>query len=182
MKTKTIEFPKCCLKTLFSLVLASGLCGCDLFLDPDAPNDDYMEKIFRENRADFERIVHMSNEDSHLTNIRFGFTVVRGKGSSAESGDLGISYERWDEYKRLFRKTELEIGILRGQDGSVKFLAFGKGIAPSSMTKGYLYSRKRPPVEHFECIDEPLDAPGRFRDAHFACKNLDENWYLYLQR
>ena len=146
--------------------------GCDRRF----PTDADMEKAFSENRSDFDRIVRMSNEDSNLTNIRYTFTVVEGKGSSSDTGDVGLSEERWDEYRKLFKKIGLQSGIVRGDDGSIHFLAFGV----SGGFKGYFYSTSDPPIGNIKCTDESLEIPGRLQNIKFICKNLDDNWYLFL--
>lgn len=158
------------------------ICGCSLVDGGLLPTDEQMKNVFSRNKDDFEKIVRMSNEDRRLTNVRYKFTVVDGKGSSLDTGDAGITDERWREYKRLFKKIGLDSGILRGKDGSVTFLASGEGIAPSGIAKGYIFSTSETPRGNFRCSSESLDLPERLTDIWFACKKIDENWYLFLSR
>lgn len=147
---------KVILKSKVSSMIFLGLSfmalgGCDHILNPDPPTDIELEKIFRDNRVDFERIVKMSDEDSSMSVISYKFTVVEGKGSSTDTGNLGLSEDRWQEYKSLFDRIGLaNAGILRGKDGSVHFRAFTKGLATGGMIKGYIYSLDDTPKGDFK--------------------------------
>lgn len=164
--------------TFLLLALITSL-GCDIYRDmhKEVPKDSELERIFRENRESFVTLVRMAEEDSAVTRIAYDFTWVSGSGSSSDTGETGISDERWDEYKALFRKTRLEKGINREENGTVTFLAFTRGLAVSGLTKGYLFTKN-----NRDCSATSLDDLDEHRDSHFICKKIDENWYLYLRK
>lgn len=162
-----------------SVVILMGLffSGCGLVLDQwkEIPPDRELEEVFRSNRAVFEELVRMSDEDRRVVRIANDFTWVSGIGLSNDSGELGFSKERWEEYKIRFRKLNLENGITRGEDGSVWFSAFGRGLSVSGISKEYVFSKATN-----DCRYDSLDIPEPFKDWPRICKRLDENWYLYL--
>lgn len=166
---------RCC--TLLFLSFLFFLVSCNVVFDnlQEIPRDKALEEIFHNNRADFESLVQMSNEDEKVIRITHDFTWVVGMGLSNDTGQLGFSQERWEKYKTLFRKLELESGITRGNDGGVWFAAFSRGLAVSGISKGYLYSEVKK-----DCPYDSLDMPEPIKEKSFVCKNLDKNWYLYI--
>jgi len=151
--------------------------ACSFVVDQmkEIPPDSELEVIFRNDRAVFEELVRMSDEDPNVIRIAYDFTWVAGLGLNTDSGQLGFSEERWEEYKTRFRKLQLETGVDRGKDGSVWFVAFSRGLAVSGLSKGYFFSKVKK-----DCTNDSLDVPEPFKDKPLICKKLDENWYLYL--
>jgi hypothetical protein len=143
--------------------------------DAHIPNDSELEQIFVANKADFERLVQMSDHDSRVTRIAFDFTWVMGEKISGEMKErtIGFSQERWNVYKAIFSKLGLEKGINRSEDGSIIFFY----PATNGLDKGYMFSRKEE-----DCIHGPLDNLELISDKRFVCKDLDRNWYLYVSR
>ena len=127
---------------VFLLVAANSSCGIYEEINREVKSDAELEKNFRENRADFETLVRMAQEDSKVTRIAFDFTHVKGFGSSSHSGEIGFSSERWDEYKALFRKLGLDHGINREEDGTIRFFNSRPGIAVNGPGKDYLFTRR----------------------------------------
>lgn len=164
---------------LLMVIVITHMTSCEIYddLNSAVPGDSYLEQIFRENKADFEKILRMSSEDAAVTRIAYDFTHVSGIGSSSDSGEIGFSEERWDEYKTLFKKLKLEKGINREEDGTVAFFAFSRGLAVSGLGKGYLFTKRNK-----DCSATSLDDLELYRDRHFICKKIDENWYLYLRK
>lgn len=162
------------------VVVATMAINCGIFFDihKDVPNDAYFERIFRENRKHFEALIVMSQEDSKVTRISYDFTHVAGKGSSSDTGDIGFSSKRWDEYKDLFDRLGLEDGINREDDGTIAFLAFTKGLGVSGLVKGYLYSKVGR-----NCNAASLDGDDLSQgEKRVICKRIDNDWYLYVSR
>ena len=139
------------------------------------PSDAEMQSLFAQNRSAFETVVGMSNEDASLIRISYDFTFVTGKGPSNDTGDTGLSKERWEEYKSYFRILDLDSGIGHYENGSVWFLSYSHGLAVSGISKGYIYSQA--PID---CSGKSLDKPDILGEKRFMCKQLDLNWYLYL--
>lgn len=161
------------------LVLMIVLGACSTYDDIHKPvvTDDELELIFRENKPDFEQILRMSEVDASVPRIAYDFTWVSGVGSSTDSGNPGISKERWETYRALFQKLDLTGGINREDDGTVAFLAFGRGLSVSGLTKGYLYT-----IKDRNCTAASLDDLQQYQNQGFVCKRIDENWYLYVAK
>ena len=163
---------------LIIAVVASANCGYFLGLSRPLPSDASMEESFRKNKQDFMELVRIFNEDTNLRRIDYHWTHVVGVSqSSNETGDPGISEERWNEYRTLFRKLNLDGGINRDPfDGTMMFFAFSKGLAVNGTLKGYYYSIKPIP-----CKVAQHDDLNKFEDGVY-CKSIDENWYMYISR
>src|ERR1043166_9895004 len=72
-------------------------------VDAPHPSDQYLERVFAANQPEFEKLISMANEDSHVVRIASDFTWLDTSAAwpRPESG-LGFSNQRWDEYRRLF--------------------------------------------------------------------------------
>ncbi len=147
-------------------------------LEREIVTDATLENLFRENREDFVRLARMSDEDPTVVRIAYDFTNVSGKGSSSDTGVVGFSEQRWEEYRSLFRKLRLERGITRFEDGSVMFIAFARGLSVSGITKGYLFNRdgENCPANSLDELEKLPPAQGK----PFNCRKIGENWYLYV--
>lgn len=134
-------------------------------------------------RADFERLVAMAKEDKHLVRIAPNFTWL-DEDSSWPRKNVGISKERWNDYRRLFNSVGATQGIVEGDNPSgIAFPISSVGLVPSGYEKGLIYSQasltpvlqsldKRPP-------DELWDGPDR---SHvLAYKPIGDHWYIYYQ-
>src|SRR6266446_2633760 len=140
---------------------------------PD-PSDQYLENMFRSHEADFNKLVEMSNADSHVVRIAPDFTWLdNNAGWPRPESELGFSKQRWDEYRSLFSKLGLNSGILNYQPDLILFLASTKGLVTGGSSKGYAYSLKEP-----EVIVEALDNAS-FSKSGIVYKRLKGNWYLF---
>src|SRR5208282_1034492 len=86
------------------LLLVTLFCGCTKL-----PLDAKLKEMFYGNRDDFHRLVQMSEQDSRVVRIDFDFTIMNT--DSGPQRNVGLSEERWQEYRVLFRKLELKGGI-----------------------------------------------------------------------
>lgn len=139
------------------------------------PNDDELERIFRSNREDFEKLRRMSDEDSKVVRIAYDFTWVGDPEPGVDMTQPGFSEERWDDYKTIFRRIHLDGGISRGRDGSVWFDAYSFGLGVSGLRKGYVFSKSP-----LDCTNTSLDPPKIREGGNRECKELAENWYLFV--
>lgn len=81
------------------------------------PSDDQLLRWFTDHRSDLERLVRMSDEDfaaRRVIRIAPDFTrLVDNWGWPRPESEWGISRERWDEYRRMFRRVGLSSGFNR---------------------------------------------------------------------
>src|SRR5882672_11381935 len=98
-------------------------------------SETWMREHFQAARTDFERLVVMSNEDfakTRVIRVAPDFTRLADDWSwPRPEAKWGVSKERWDEYRVLFRRLELSAGLNRdGPDhGEVLLMVYGVGMA-----------------------------------------------------
>jgi len=135
-------------------------------------------------RADFEKLVAMANEDSHLDRIAPDFTWLDDDASWPRK-DVGISEERWNDYRQLFRSVGATDGIVkRDSPTQIMFSITSGGLVPSGFSKGLVYSQMplSPVLKSLDkrFPDELWDGPDR---SHLLVyKPIDEHWYIYYEQ
>lgn len=159
------------------LIVSGFLIGCSLV------SDKKLEARFHANEPDFNRLVQMANENSHVILITAKLTSLDND-SSWPRKDLGMSPERWDEYRRLFRKLKIRDGLARLQDPpAVLLVADGSGPVTASSYKGFAYST-RPLLPILSSLDS-AKLPESAYDKHghaIAFKPIGQHWYLYREQ
>src|SRR2546430_414343 len=94
------------LAAIVSLVL---LLGCNRALVPDAR----LRKVFYANRDDFSKLAAMSQQDRPLLRIRSDLTLMQTESGVKEN--VGLSVDRWQEYRVLFRRLDVTEGLARDE-------------------------------------------------------------------
>lgn len=91
---------------------AGVLCvvGCVLLIGCNLSSDAKLTKVFDGNRNDFDKLLNMSRQDYRIVRIRFDTTALYNDDSWPRK-DVGLSEQRWDEYRQLFRKLGIEEGL-----------------------------------------------------------------------
>jgi len=90
------------------IICLSLLSGCDR-----TPRDAKLREAFFANKDEFNKLVSMSQQDPALTRIRFELTIMK-KGSEFLKNE-GLSADRWQEYRILFKELGLAEGLERLQ-------------------------------------------------------------------
>jgi hypothetical protein len=82
---------------------------------------------------------------------------------------VGLSKQRWDDYRSLFKKIGLDAGIERsGQlDEKIYFIVNSRGMSYAGWQSGFVWS----PIENL--VSQHTDS------RPVAYKLLKPNWYLY---
>ena len=132
-------------------------------------SDARLRHQFETARADCDQLRSMFAEDQHLVRIAPDYTMARDN-AQWPSPDVGLSEQRWNEYRRLFESTGAELGILRRDSGLVLMMVSAVGWMDSGTYKGYAYLEDPP-----EQIVSSLD--GR-EDDSWAFVHLTGNWYI----
>lgn len=152
---------------------AGVLCvvGCVLLIGCNLSSDAKLTKVFDGNRNDFDKLLNMSRQDYRIVRIRFDTTALYNDDSWPRK-DVGLSEQRWDEYRQLFRKLGIEEGLAHRNDlpSAVFLYAECTGSAVDMDCKGYVYSEM--PLRPIKYNLDEL-APGVF------FKPLSGNWYLF---
>lgn len=139
---------------------------------------------FDHNFNEFQKLLAMVGEDSHLIRIADDFTWLDSS-SKWPRADIGLSPQRWNEYRSLFEKLSLPEGIVRTADfpDAVFFIARVRGLCTGGSSAGYVYSNGAL-TSTTESPSKALDAEARQSPKqHYAYvfKPLKPNWYAFYE-
>jgi DNA mismatch repair ATPase MutS len=134
------------------------------------PSDQTLEDRFRSNESRFEELLKMLNEDSDVARISKEF-AFRNSGA-----DPGLSKERLEKYRELFKVLSLEGGVHREDKSTVRFIAStNENVLLGNSAKLYLHSEVTPsPL--VDSLDEVIKTSAG-KEAR-AFKKLYGSWYL----
>lgn len=135
------------------------------------PSDEVLEQRFHSNKAEFDKLIAMLDEDKDIVTLGLNYVFYKGE-SSRE-----VSEERLNEYRKLFKKLKLNAGIYRDNESSVRLIIFKKGWLTNS-EKSYLYSSIEPSTLVNSLDDVIKNDAGNHRSVH---KKIQDNWYLYYE-
>jgi hypothetical protein len=143
-------------------------------------SDAAIKSQFLKHRAGFERLVTVAQEDVHVVRVAPDFTWLDNDYAWPRQ-NVGISTERWNEYRKLFRQVGVKDGLGKNFDPlRIFFPIVSAGMVPTSWTKGLVYSPMRlsPTVES---LDEKI--PDRFWDGTHVLvfKPIEDHWYIYYE-
>ena len=152
--------------------------ACGLF--GSHPSDARLERVFVQRRSDFETLASMAEQEPEVVRIARDFTWLKDNAAWPRPDSLlGLSHERWDQYRHLFLVLGLDAGVAYcgpSDAGVLLLIASAKGLMIAGSEKGYAFSRKP-----LECIEESLDAKPKGSVSGIPTfKHLDGNWYLYF--
>ncbi len=163
------------LKVVLFIVLTS--IGC---INNSHPADESLLYNFHENEQRFELLLKMAKEDSHMIRVARSFTWTKKNASFPRpKSEIGISDERWSQYKNLFDELDLDAGILNYQPERTEFISSTKGLMTGGSSKGYVYLLNKP--NKLEKSLDNFDESGFNKDINYAYKKIKGNWYLYYE-
>jgi len=148
-----------------------------------ALSDDSLMKQFNKHRGDLETLVSMAETDSSMSRIADDF--IERKDSAAwprPESQWGITADRWNDYRKLFRKVGLSDGFSEDDQGDIYFITYTAGSVVSGTSKGFVYCRKiefsKSPFlpcteQHNSGKQESMTGDGS------EYRRLAEHWYLY---
>jgi hypothetical protein len=141
--------------------------------------DIQLKLQFYEHRAEFEKLIAMVQEDSQIDGVGDDLTSLDSS-SSPPRPTGGVSQARWDEYRRLFRKTGASYGIERDDyPPALHFPLALVGFILSSEEKGIAYSPE-PLSPVMESLDRfPPDSMYDRKGHVVVYKPIADHWYIY---
>ncbi len=136
------------------------------------PTDEELLGNWQTHKTDFDQLLQMFQTDKKLSRVSFDFTRPE------HPDEIGISIERVNKYKGYFNKLGLTAGI-EGYDerDTIWFYSSTQGLAVSGSSKGYAYLEIKPKLI-VDDLDKYWSKDGK---SFTAFKNIEGNWYLYLQ-
>jgi hypothetical protein len=161
------------------IFLVALMFGCDLASRPSHPSDEQLIQNFQRHEAEFNMLVEMSNQDSHVQRIASDFTWLQDNtGWPRPESELGFSRQRWDEYRRLFKELKIPGGLVRDpkpRPTTVMFFASSYGLVTGGSSKGYIYATE----EQSPIVDSHELEQADMKNRHSVYKRLKGNWYIY---
>ena len=151
---------------------------------PHQPSDATLESRFKEQRLDLERVVMMSDEDPQMSRIAADFLWKQDNvGWPRPQSEWGISEERWDEYRKVFRRADFDGGVTRwGKD--VKVGVWSWGIVPAGVSISYLHCgspSKESTSQDPACTERKDTGTGKYGNSSsfgYRYKKLTDGWYI----
>jgi len=148
------------------------------------PSDEMLRMRFLAHRVDFDRLIVMTNEDSHLTRIAPDFTWLDDDVAWPRR-NVGISAQRWDDYRQLFRRVGASEGVIRYTNPELTLVPISSiGSVPSGVEKGLAYSQTSlSPV--LKSLDERPPEKlwhGPDRSHVLAYRPIEDHWYVYYRQ
>lgn len=146
-----------------------------IYLSNSSQDEASLLKLFTENKEILCKIIYMQKEDYQVIRISPSFTRLYNDWSWPRD-DIGITTERWNEYKKLFSKSHIDDGIQKDGD-YIWFFVSSSGLSISGSTKGFMYNEK-----------QQIETVNNFNKCIFTKKNrvcfinIEENWYLFKWR
>jgi hypothetical protein len=148
-------------------------------------SDSALTVNFLGHKAGFNRLVNMAHEDARFTVIKSTYTSPENRDVWPHSmSEPGFSKGRWDQYRSIFSKLNIE-GVSRtSYFPHVIFLEASIRRSPIDeyetevTTKGYAYSPTElsPLVESLDNVEIKQKQP-----LIILFKKLEANWYLYYE-
>lgn len=154
------------------LVLASAGAFALFVLGP--PSDQELIDNLHAQRATFEQLVRMIQEDPQLE--RYDNDWLHSWTRPGDLASIGVSAARLAEYERLLARAHIARGFYSFDGGAtITFVAYASGLSVSGMSKGYVYTRQPNPGP----VEPPLDAQHGQRKAA-ATRRIEAHWSLEL--
>jgi hypothetical protein len=165
------------IELIVAIALLTFISGCGV------PSDSKLREKFFHERSNFVELVRMSNEDEHVSLIMPNFTYLDTDASWPRK-DIGFSEERWNEYRRMFRKLGINGGLVRRTDytpSTVFIAAYASGGVLASSDKGYVYSPRplSPLVSSLDVFPRERYLNGKGHAIEF--EQLGDGLYLYRE-
>jgi hypothetical protein len=146
-------------------------------------SDEALRARFLAHRVDFEKLVVMANEDSHLTRIASDFTWLDDEVAWPRK-NVGISEKRWNNYKQMFREVGDSEGIAKGNNPArIMFPIFTVGSVPSGAEKGLVYSQAplSPVLKSLDSKPPEKYWDGPDRSHVLVYRLISDHWYIYYE-
>lgn len=144
-------------------------------------SDAGLRSLFFKHRHSFEKLAAMAQEDNHLVRIAPDFTWLDNDYAWPRK-NIGISEQRWNEYRVLFRRTHVSDGILKDiNPPRIYFPVETYGLVPTGFEKGFAYSQAslHPLLRTLD--KKPPDK--LWHGSHLLVyESLDGHWYLFYQQ
>lgn len=170
-----------CLLILFVLLPLLMLNACPM--TDGHPSDRAMIEEFQRDRAGFDALLAMVKEERKVTRIASDFIWADGISSVSEADRRRLLPDnRYARYRALFRRLDLESGVLRYDDGTIAFSRSSTGIVTSGSGKSFIWSADPVPSALDDADQRTLEEAC---EPQFECRTVRRmapHWYIAFER
>jgi hypothetical protein len=152
----------------------------------DLPNEGYLERRFHRQQAEFKRIVEMMDRDRSMAIIT-PERLARGNAYDElhwprSKSEWGISEERWNEYRVLFKSIGVDAVLRREPDNSIT-LNVWDNVFINGTHVSYIYCgshdfAKSSAVLRWPCVEQKESGSGQDREYAYRYKKIAPDWYI----
>jgi hypothetical protein len=168
------------LRAIACVILLVVLLVALLFWYVTPPSDAALERRFYAHKAELEQIVRMMEQDTQMGGIAEDFTVNDDE-EEHPMRERGISDQRWNEYREIFRRAGVPMGTVR-QDGDIEILAWAAGLAIAGTSLSYLHCGKSSAAIasiYPACRERRESGKIQENDVLIRYKRIEGDWYIY---
>jgi hypothetical protein len=165
-----------------------------LFWESEPPTLAELQHKFPSRQSDLETILRMSDEDALFWRIAPDFLWREANGSivagefMAGDPNAGLSESRWDQYRSIYRRNGIKLGILRNKKHDAFIMMDSIGLLNRGHITGYLYCSTDPSkdADRFEpCTLGQNNGERKFNpDMHeeaYSFQRLSARWFVFDQ-
>lgn len=122
-------------------------------------------------------------QDAQMERVAEDFTRNADWDSKTPKPVRGISKQRWDQYREIFRRAGVPMGTWKERDSNdilIGVWAFGLSI--SGKTVGYLHCGKPSPgiVNVYRpCLEQKESGRVDEKEDFIRYKRIEPDWYIY---
>jgi hypothetical protein len=127
----------------------------------------------------------MADHDAQLERIAPTWLQTKDEQYLEYSARTGISRQRWDEYRRLFDRDDIEGGIQRDPDtGDAFIIVQSSGIVNRGYSNGFLHCGPGPNHRWPPCTlrrSEGSHAAASYDDTFYDFRRITDRWYAFSE-
>jgi len=153
-----------------ALVVGAAWLHSSSLSSPDLTDEEIVADFHR-HKADADRLIVMTTEDSHLERVANNWFMDTSREMFEHAEPRRLSKDRWDEYRRLFRQLDLEAGI-NVEPAGVFFYRRTYGIEAHGYIRGFALLRKPP-----ETVCTSPDVVTGPKEDSIRCRHIEGMWF-----
>jgi len=147
-----------------------------------APSDKSLTTRFKRHRAEFDALSRMSQQEVDVVRIADDFIGLRNKWAwPRPEAEWGITRDRWDQYRRLFRAAGVGSGLERDEVGNVYLIVHTEGLVIGGRSKGLVRCSSVGNVGNvfLPCTERHDRGQSGKPTEGSSYRRLEADWYIY---
>ena len=169
-----------------SFIVLIGVALSLLMWSCEPPSVSTLADQFPTARTDLELLLAMAQQDSNLVRIDPAWLMTRDFSQfTAATPETGISPERWERYRQLFKRNHITQGIRRNPEtGDAFVIVQSTGLLNRGSSDGYLHCGPGPEHAYLPCAASQASGAhshGAAGDEAYSFIRLAGGWYAYSE-